>query len=795
MLTDLRFVVRQLRHSPGFATVVVLTLAIGIGANTAIFSLLNAYLLRPLPYPDSERITRINLRPSNGFAPGSGGIYLDFLDNATQFASLSAAHSVSLNLTGIEKPARLNGLTVSASYLTTLGLPVALGQDFGPEDEQTSTNPRLALLSDEVWRAHFDADPSVVGSIVLLDNQPYEVRGVLRRDTFMNAGVDFLTLDVIRGDAHRSHRRYNHVVTLTARLAPGATIAAARSELQAIKDGLNEQYPDMMKPWGVSVRTLQEANFGGARRVTLSLLAAVGMVLLVACANVANLLLARAAARQGEIAIRAALGATSWQLFRQLLFESLVLAGFGGALGLALGFLAFKPLAWLVDLERLPNTVLAIDARVLLFTVGVSLLTGLVFGTLPAFKAAYSSGAAAMRDSTRSATSARGTRLQTMLIVAELALTVALLVVTGLLLRSFANALDADPGFRPENVLTFELARSPSKVTNQEGYVRFTDEVLARVERIPGVESAAMVSSTPMNGNEYFGSAFWRDDQPEAANTYFTGFDSVGGNVFKTLGIPLLSGRVFDARDQLLDSTKTIIISEQVATDAFPGTDPLGKIVHHEDQVWEVVGVVGDINRFGLDSGRSTMVYKPQVRWPWRSAYVVRTRLPPLDLAREVETAILEIDPEQPIDRVRSLEDTVRQSLGPRSAMASLIMLFGGIAVFLAAIGVYALTCYTVERRYREFGIRLAMGAEPNSIVSMILGRGMLLAALGATLGTGASLALGRLVSFALYDVRWFDATVTLAAVATVFAVTALACWRPARAASRVNPIEALRAD
>lgn len=796
MMTDLRFAFRQLIKSPGFTLLAALTLALGIGANTAIFSLINSFLLKPLPYPDSDRVTVVAMDTGgNGNAPTSGGIFLDFEESATQFEAIAAFHTASYNLTGIEDPVRLNGQEVTSGYLKVLGVTVALGRDFVADDELPGGDARLVLLSDPVWRSQFGADPSIVNKTITLDYQPYTVIGVLRPSTFIVQGIDFLSPAAIRVAEHKQRRNFTYVCTIIGRLATGATLASAESELESIKAGLNEQYPEMMKAWGFTVRTLQDAFFSNSRPYLLTLLVAVGMVLLVACANVANLLLARAAARQGEIAVRAALGASGWKIVRQLLCESVMLASLGGLMGLVLGISLLKPLALAIGLDQFPNIELEIDPAVLAFTISISVATGLLFGTLPAVKAARQGAASGMKETTRSATSAKGNSLQSALIVGEIALTVVLLVCIGLLVKSFANAFATDPGFDRENVLTFEIARSATKATTHEDYVRFTDQALERIKRVPGVENAAMISTTPMNSATYYGAPFWRDDQPDAANSYFTGFDSVNGDIFATLGIPLLRGRSIEPFDQTPDAPKVVVISQRVVDDVFKDEDPIGHIVHHDNEVWQVVGVVGNISRFSLDSGPQAIVYKPQMKWPWATSYVVRTRLPPLQLAKQIEAAVQEIDPEQPLDRVRTLEEAVANSLSARVVMVSLIGIFGAMAALLAAMGVYGLTAYMVEQRHREFGIRLAIGALPGQIVSMVMKRGLVLALIGVAVGAAAALGLGRLLAFVLYQVDPYDPLVLSSVALLTLLIAAMACWRPASAASHVNPSDALRAE
>ncbi len=798
MLNDLRFSFRQMVKSPGFTLLAAITLAIGIGANTAIFSLINALLLKPLPYEQSDQIVQINLDTGlgpNGLSPVSGGIFIDIEEASTQFDSLSVIRNTSLNLTGIETPVRLNGLEVSAAYLQVFGLSVAYGQDFTEENDSAGGDNRVVLLSDTIWRTQFAADPTITGSTITLDHQSYTISGILKPNTFLIQGVDYLIPAAIEANEWKQVRGYDYACSIVGRLKEGATPSSATAELQAIKKSLNDQYPDMMKDWGMAVRTLQDAYFGSTTPYVIMLLVAVAMVLLVACANVANLLLARATARKGELAIRTSVGASAWHIVRQLLIESALLSFLGAIMGLLIGIVSLKPLAKIAGFAQLPNLELSIDGRVLLYTIFISLLTGIGFGVFPALKAIRTSASSGLRDSTRSATSALGNKAQSALIVAEIALSVILLVSIGLLLKSSLRAFETDPGFNDENILTFEIARSPTRSPTPEDHTRFADAVIEKINSIPGVTGAAMVSTTPMNGNNFFGSSFWRDDQPDTANTYFTGFDSINGDIFDVLGIPLLQGRLFDQHDQQADAPKVIIISQKVVEDQFPDTDPLGQIIHHNDSVWQVVGVVGNITRFALDSGEQPMVYKPMIHWPWSTSYVVKTQLPPLEITSQVKEAVLAVDSEQPIDRVRTLEQAVNQSLQGRTIMVTLISIFGAIAIILAATGIYGLMSYLVEQRNKEIGIRLAIGALPTEIVHMIFKRGLKLTAIGLVIGIITVIAVGRYLAFILYQVDPYDPVVLISVSLLTLFITMIACWKPAATASKILPSEALRLD
>lgn len=796
MLSDLRFSFRQLLKSPGFTLVAVLTLALGIGANTATFSLINALLLNPLPFEDSDRIVQITFAqdqiPDANY-PSNGGAFLDFESAATQFESLSISKGASLNLTGIEQPKRLNGMEVSHNFLETFRIEPAFGSDFTPENDSANGENRVVLISHSLWENEFGSNYAAVGKVVTLDYQPYTIIGILPPNWFIDIDPDFLVPAAIRAYDWKQKRDYTYPCGIFGRLKPDATPESAAIELQTIKESLNASYPDLFKDRYPVVETFKNALFGDSTPIAMIMLVVVGMVLLVACANVANLLLAKTSARQGEFALRSAVGASNWQIIRQLLCESSLLALLGGQIGLLIAILALKPLAILGGIAEL-NIPFDIDSRVLLFTLGISLLTGIFFGSFPAFAALRNGAATGLRDSSRSATSARGNKIQSTLVVFEVALTVILLASIGLLLKSFTQAIATDPGFQKENIVTFEIDRSSQLSPTPEDRTRFSTTVIEQIKTIPGVSEAAMISTTPMNGTNFFGAPFWPIDQPDKAHTYLTGFDSINGNAFSVLGIPLLAGRYFDERDQQPDSPKVVIINQQVLLDQFPDEDPIGKAVNHDGEVWTVVGVVGSINRFSLDSGAQPMVYKPMIHWPWSTGYVVKTQLQPEKLIKEIQAAVLAVDPQQPVDRIRTLEQAVSESVGPRTQVLSLIAIFGALAAILAAIGIYALMTYLVEQRNREIGIRLAIGAQPNEVVSMIFRQGIFLTLIGVGIGIVGVILLGRYLALILYRVEHFDPIVLVSVTILTIAITALSCWRPANTASKIHPTTILRA-
>lgn len=794
-MNDLRFALRQLLKSPGFTLVAILTLALGIGANTAIFSLVNALLLKPLPYPNSPRIVQVSQEPVPGArTAASGGVFMDWQDHATSFEYLACTHQTVRNLTGVGEPVRLSGLDASADYLRVLGIQPKLGRFFLPEEDGAG-NRHVMVITEELWRSQFNTDPAIIGRAVQLDSEAYTVIGVLPAGALLANNVTFLVPTNIRADAWKQSRDFMYVTVVIGRLKAGATMEQAAAELNAAKQALRSQYPSGNANWGVSVQSLQEAIFGPTRPYVFTLLAAVGAVLLIACANVGNLLLAKASARQGEIAVRSALGATPRRLIRQLLTESLLLALAGGTAGVLLGSLAIEPLIAFTGVQAAAGLEVGLDRNVLLFALGISVGTGLLFGLFPALSVSRTDFHDYLKDGSRGSTGGRRRRLQSILIVVETALTVVLLASAGLLLRSFVKALNAEPGFNKENVLVFDVTQAGVKAPTIEHRLRFVQRVLERVEQIPGVTCAGMISSYPMNGANYFGDLASREDKPETRNDLRVGYDAVAGHTFQALGIPLLQGRLFTEADNALSAPKVMVISESLSRIFFGDESPLGRQVHFKDAAYEVVGVVGSVRRFQLDVAPGPQIYFPQAHFPWANSIVVRTKVPPLSLVSAVRGAVLEIDPEQPIARVGTLEQAVGQSLSVRRVVLTLLGLFAGAALLLACIGIYGVMAYAVTQRTREMGIRIALGAQLNQVIQLVLSNGMKLVAAGVVIGVAVSLGTNRLLTVQLYNVTPVDPVILTTVTATLLATAALACWIPARRATRVDPVVALRAE
>jgi putative ABC transport system permease protein len=795
-MNDLRFALRQLAKSPGIMVIAALTLALGIGANTAIFSIVDAMLLRPLPYPEPERIVQIWEVPNTGgFAISCGGVFMDWQDHTTQLESIAAAHQADKNLTGGGEPFRLSGLEVSADYLRVLRINPVLGRGFSPQDDAPGGDRHVVVIAYELWQSRFQGDPAVLGRTIALDSESLTVIGVLPPHALLATNVSFLTPATIRAEAYKQSRDYNYVCFVIGRLKPGATMQQAEVELAAAKAGLNSSYPKFKEKWTVGLQTLQEATFGGSRQYVLPLLAAVGAVLLIACANVANLLLTRASSRQGEIAVRVALGATPGRIVRQLLTESMLLALAGGAIGVLFGWYAIDPIVAFASVQAVPGVPIGIDARVLLFALAATSATGLLFGLFPALSVARPDLNHHLKEGTRGSTFGARRRLQSLLIVAETALTVVLLVAAGLLLRSFAKAIASDPGFNPKSVLVFDLSQPNTKAPTAAHRVRFMRDILQHIEKIPGVASAGWASSAPMNGIVGYGDLISREDRPETRNDLQTGFDSAAGDFFQATGIPLLRGRFFTEADNSETAPKTMIINEVLARRLFEKEDPTGRLLHFKDAAWEIIGVVGNVRQFQLDVDPFPQVYYPQVYFPWYSTILVRTRVPPLTLVADVRRAIHEVDPEQPIANLRTLEQSVDNSLQTRRVVLTLLAIFAVTALFLACIGIYGVMAYSVAQRTREMGIRIALGAGAGQVVTLVLRDGLRLVLIGLLIGALAGFGAGRLIASLLYNVEATDPIVFLTVSLVLLSVALLACWLPARKATRVDPITALRTE
>lgn len=799
-MSDFTLAVRSLLRAPVFTTVAVVTLALGIGANAAVFTVVDGVLLKPLPYPEPDRLVMVwehNIprdRRTNVVSPGN---FIHWREQQTSFSRMAALIDTSVNLDEGGSPEELDARLVSASIFPMLGVTPALGRMF-TEDEDVPVRDK-AVISHGLWQRRFGADPSIVGRRVRLSAVPVEIVGVLPRDfALFREDIDVWLPLGLPPQARTPRGRSIRVI---AQLEPGVSIDAAQSEMSRIAAGLSEQFPNMNEGWTANVQPMSEHVAGDLRPTLLVLLGAVGFVVLVACANVAGLLLARASARQRELAVRTALGASRLRLARQALAESLTLAVLGGAAGLALAYALVRLLLAAaeqgLDLPRAHE--IGLDLRVIGFTAAVCIVTGMLFGLAPVLWARRAVVTDALKEGGRAGTSGRAAGARGALVVAEVALAIVLLTGAGLMIRSFARLASVGPGFDTESVMTFSVSLPRAQYADGDRARQFFDALIDRLDKGPGVSAAGAVSFLPLTGPAS-ATSYRAEGQPEleAGAMPVTEVRVISGDYFAAMGIPLRAGRLFNS-DEAREARRTIVISESMARQAFPGVDPIGRRVNiswGDDEYDEIIGVVGDIHHAGLDQQPRPMIYWPHVREPYTRMYpVVRTAGDPEAIVGAAREAVRALDASQPIANVRTLETLVSRSIAQPRLIMRLLSLFAAVALALAAIGIYGVVAYTVSQRTREIGIRVALGATPGGIAKVIAGQGALLAGLGIAIGVPAALLLARGMEAMLFATDPADPA-TLGAVAAVLgAATLAACLVPLRRALKVDPALALRAD
>ena len=786
----------MLLKKPGFTAIAVLTLALGIGANTAIFSVVNAVLLRPLPFAEPDRLVMVyekRLKLGRTRNPVSAPDFIDWRAQNTVFENMAAYTWWNANLTGGDEPERIMGAVASAGLFPTLGVEPALGRSFTPEEDQPNAN-RVVVLSHGLWQRRFGSDAGIIGKTLTLNGNSFTVVGVMPRGFhFPDKQIEMwapLALNTSEAGNRGSH--YLHVV---ARLKPGMSLPQAQAEMETIASRLEQQYP-VNVGHSVNIFPLYEETVGSIRPALLVLLGAVGFVLLIACANVANLLLVRGSARQKEIAIRTALGAGRFRIIRQLLTESVLLAIVGGGLGLLLAIWGTDLLVALSPPETPRVSEIGLDRAVLGFTLAVSLLTGMVFGLLPALQASKPDLNDSLKEGGRSQmASGSRSRIRSLLVVAEVASALVLLVGAGLLLKSFIRLREVNPGFNPENVLTMQLSLPQTKYKEEHQQAAFTQQVLQRIGTLPGVNAAGAVAGLPLSGNSasrYF-AIEGRPERP-AGEGLNTNFNAISPNYFRALGIPLLQGRDFSERD-VLGTPEVVIINEAMARRFWPDEDPLGQRLRISDQPWRtIIGIVGSVKHSGLDVEPTPEMYYPLLQDPLPfMTLVVRTTGDPQSLAAAVQREVRMVDKDQPVFGIKTMEEVVAESVSSRRLTMLLLATFASLAVLLAAIGIYGVMSYTVAQRTHEIGIRMALGAQAGDVLRLIVGQGMILTAIGITVGLAASLALTRVLSSLLYGVSATDPLTFIAVSLLLAAVAFLAGYLPARKATRVDPMVALR--
>jgi predicted permease len=807
LFKELRYGIRSLLKQPGFTAIAVITLALSIGANTAMFSVINAVLLRPLPYHEPNRLVTIwEESPQRGMyqMPISFANLRDWIDQNHVFEQVSAYTFTNLNLTGAGEPARLLTVRSSANLFPLVGAAPLLGRAFLPEEDKEGAN-RVVILGHALWQSRFGSDSAIVGKSLTLNNQSYTVVGVMSSNFQFPVGFGYMgkvlndpvDLYVPIAATSRETRRGNYSFFAIGRLKPGVTIDQARAEMTTIEGRLEQQYPEGNTGIGVSLIPTQEQTVKEIRPALLVLLGAVAFMLLIACANIANLLLARAASRQKEIAIRTALGASRLRVLRLLLTESLMLSLVGGCLGLLLALWGTDALLALAP-DNIPRlNEVGVDVRVFGFTLAVSLVTGILFGLVPALHAAKPDLNEALKEGSRgSMGGAAGKRTRSVLVAVEVALSLVLLIGAGLMIKSFLRLQQMNLGFNPDNVLAVNLSLSSSRYPEERQQVAFFQEALERLQSLPGVKSAGATTGLPLT-LELSGSDFRIEGypEPEAGKEMIIYTRSVSPGYFGTLGISLIKGRDFSDRDKS-DAPKAAIINDELVRTYFPTEDPIGKRITFDDgESWiSIVGVIGDVKQLGLDSNAKPEVYFPylQAAAPTMSL-VVRTTSDPLSLIASVKSQIQMIDKDLAIDDAKSMHQLLAESVSGRRFNMLLLIVFAVVALVLAVVGIYGVMSYSVTQRTHEIGIRVAIGAQSRDVFRMVIGEGMKLAMIGVAFGLVGAFGLTRLMTTMLFGVEATDPA-TFVSIAVLLVVVALvACYIPGRRAAKVNPLVALR--
>ena len=800
--SDVRFAFRQLRRNPGFTAIALVTLALGIGANTAIFSVVRGVLLAELPYVEPNRLIRVYSKIERGMVSVSPADFKDWRQQSTRISALAASSEGTVNLTGSGTAERFTQARVSANMFQLLGVRVALGRAFAP-GEDVPDAPRVVILSDGLWRGRFGGDPAIIGKSIRLDDFPTEVIGVAPPEMRYPSPVDlWLTTRFTARDLSDGNRG-SRWIDVIGRLAPGATREQAQSEMNAIARRLELQDPKHNAGYSTRLLQLRDDMVGGVRPALIILLAAVGFVMLIACANVASLMLGRTAARESELAVRTALGAGRGRLVRQLLTESCCLALAGGALGLALALAGTRLLLSLApsDIPRLYNV--RMDATVLLFTLGTTALAALFFGAVPALQASGADTVLHLRTGDRGSRTRPGSaRARSVLVVAEITLALMLLVGAGLLIKSFERLRDVNPGFTAARVSTFTVTLSPVKYETLEQQRTFSTTLLDAVHRIPGVDSAALTFGLPLSGTSFQLSYVvqGRPAPPPNAEPRAQ-VRIVSPGYFATVGIPLVRGRVFGAADRV-GNARTMVVSEETVRRYFPEEDPIGK---HIDFGWnrdgdhlsgEIVGVVGDVRQHGLSEEVTPHIYAAWDQWPIDEITVVmRSRGDPAVALKAARATVLSLDRDLPVYDAFTLETMVDRALGQPRFYVLLLSIFAALAVVLAVVGIYGVIAYTVQQRTREIGIRIALGASRERVVAMVVRRGLILALAGIAFGSAGAYAVSRVLQSLLFGVGARDPFTFGAVAALLGGVALLASWLPARRAARVDPLAAMRAE
>jgi putative ABC transport system permease protein len=814
MFQDLRFGLRMLVKHKGFTVVTVLTLALGISANTAIFSVVNGVLLRPLPYKEPQRLVmvwtaRSLLQAQAGVSKSSvsAADFSDWRDQNQVLEQIAAFQSQSFNITGGGEPEYLGGVRASANLFPLLGVEARLGRTFLPEEDRAGSG-RVVILGYGLWQRRFGSDPKIIGQTISLNDQSYTVIGVMPsgfqfpRKGDLPSGFQFpaeanFYTPLALTPEQRNNRGRNYLAVI-ARLKPKISLDQAQTEMTGIAERLRQQYPGTNRDRGVMLVGLHQQVVGKAQLALLVLLGAVGFVLLIACANVANLLLVRAVARQREMAIRAALGAGRWRVIRQLLTESVLLAVLSGLLAMLLASGSADLLQTILP-DNLPRAdQVGIDGRVFGFTLLISLLTGILFGLIPAFAASRLSLTDSLKDGGRGSRGIGHSRFRNLLLVSEVALAVVLLAGAGLMLRSFIKLMSVDPGFDPQNVLTMDIRLPRNRYAPVQQAV-FFQQYLERLSALPGVEAAGAVYPLPFSGAEE-GTGISIEGQPPPASSErrIVSPRWISPGYFKAMNIHLQRGRELSVSDGS-DTPPVLVINEAMARQYWPNQDPIGRRVsfnsHDGQPVWrEIVGVIRDVRHKALDQAPKPEMYVPFTQFPsWLMTIVARTKGDPLTFAAAVRSQVQAMDKDQPVSNIHTMEELMARSVSPPRFYLLLLAVFAGVALLLAAVGIYGVMSYLVTQRTHEIGVRMALGAQAGDVLKLVVKQGMTVTLTGVVIGLLAALGLTRLIRNLLFGVSAAD-PLTLGLIAALLTVVALlACWIPARRATKVDPLIALR--
>lgn len=804
---DIRFGARMLIKTPGFTVIAVLALALGIGANTAIFSVVNAVLLRPLPYTDPDRLVHVlRTQPPIMRGPISRPAFLEWREQQKVFQELVAYYFEAYNLTGIEQAERINGARVTEGFFSLFGVAPAQGRFFLPTDDQAGAG-HVAVISHGMWQRRFGADPALVGKTVALNGESYTVVGIAPPSFNFPGRTEVWVPAVIAADTRQRGTNYLKII---GRLKDRTSVEEAQAQMNQIASVQAQQYPENNTNLRVTISPLLEDQVRGIRSVLMILLGAVGVVLLIACANVANLLLARATARQKEIAVRTALGASRWRIARQLLTESLLLALLGGGLGILLAMWGVNLLVSLAPASIPRVKEVSLDQWVLGFTMLVSVLTGVVFGLAPAFQSSKANLNEMLKEGARGAatTSPHRALLRRVLVVAEIALSFILLISAGLLIESIRRLTQVNPGFNPQNLLTANVSfpRKPASADDEtdagaarqvQETANFLAQVQGKIQTLPGVQAVGAINDLPVSGQGSVNGDFNIEGRPKykSGEAPVAEYRLITPNYFRAIGIPLLKGRVFTDNDKQQPQFP-ILINETLAKRFFPEEDPIGKrLLVMDGDPHEIVGVVGDARQWGLDKPPDPEIYVSyaQIGFGSNATLVVRTSVEPASLGEAVRRAIRETNADAPVSNVQTMMEVMAVSTAQRRFNTILMTIFAAVALLMATIGLYGVISYSVAQRTQEIGIRMALGAQAGNVLRMVLWSGFKLALAGVVFGILASFIITRILVSLLYGVSATDPLILLGGSVFLAAIALLACYIPARRATRIDPMIALR--